>query len=181
MRWLIGLLTAVYPLLVYFGLMRFSAAALAGLLALLAGLRLVAAPGHRRRMLPLVLGIIAFAVAVMVTDSQLLLRCYPVLANLALLAWFGYTLWSPPSAIERFADAMGMQRPAEATPYLVGLTRVWCAFFLVNGLVAAWTAAVADMKTWALYNGLIVYLIIGVIFVVEFLVRRAWHRRLGDV
>jgi len=56
--------------------------------------------------------------------------------------------------------------------YTRRLTKVWIAFFIANGLVALWTALYATLKTWTLYNGLISYILIAVLFVGEWPVRR---------
>jgi uncharacterized membrane protein len=49
---------------------------------------------------------------------------------------------------------------------------VWCGFFILNGCMAAWTAFAASRETWALYNGLISYLLMGVLFAGEWVFRR---------
>ena len=51
-------------------------------------------------------------------------------------------------------------------------TWIWCAFFVANGTTAALLAVFADIKWWALYNGLLCYALIGGLFASEWLLRR---------
>ena len=48
----------------------------------------------------------------------------------------------------------------------------WCIFFIVNGSIATFTVFVGSDKIWSLYNGLISYILIGLFFMVEYLVRK---------
>jgi uncharacterized membrane protein len=52
------------------------------------------------------------------------------------------------------------------------VTVVWFVFLLGNATVSAATAVHGDMALWTLYNGLVAYLLMGLLFAVEFLVRR---------
>lgn len=96
-----------------------------------------------------------------VTNDERLLRLYPALVNLALLALFGYSLLRPPSMIERFARLEEPDLAPAGVRYTRRVTWLWCAFFAANGLAAAYTAWFASRAVWALYNGLIAYLLIG--------------------
>ena len=56
---------------------------------------------------------------------------------------------------------------------------MWCGFFVLNGALALATALWMSDRAWALYNGLIAYGLIGLLFGVEWLVRqrvRTGHR-----
>ena len=52
------------------------------------------------------------------------------------------------------------------------MTFAWCIFFVANGSVSALTVFVGSDKIWSLYNGLISYILIGLFFIVEYLVRK---------
>ena len=56
--------------------------------------------------------------------------------------------------------------------YTRKVTQVWCGFFVLNGGLALGTALWASDATWALYNGLIAYGLMGVLFAGEWVVRR---------
>ncbi|MGH8618538.1 MAG: hypothetical protein ACREUW_12680 [Burkholderiales bacterium] len=171
------LLWAVYPLLVYAGLMVLEPRVLA--LALGAVLiwrqRRVAAGlyanlGAAQR---LFIGLLlALTLATALTNSETLLRCYPVAMNAGLLAIFGLSLVHPPTIVERIARLRMPALDAAGLRYTRRVTQVWCAFFLVNGTIAAWTALFASRELWALYNGGIAYVLMGLLFGVELLTRR---------
>jgi uncharacterized membrane protein len=101
------------------------------------------------------------------------LKLYPVLVNAALLGVFAYSLISPPSMIERFARIREPNLPTRAISYARRVTQVWCMFFAANGVIALMTALWASSATWTLYNGLIAYLMMGLLFAGEYVVR--WH------
>ena len=52
-------------------------------------------------------------------------------------------------------------------------TWVWSGFFAVNGALALATALWASDAVWALYNGFVAYVLVGVLFAGEWLVRRS--------
>lgn len=110
-------------------------------------------------------------------NADLAMRLYPVLMNAAMLIAFGLTLAKPPSMIERFARLVEPDLPESGVRYTRKVTWVWCAFFVVNGGVALWTALAASLETWALYNGLIAYVLMGLLLGGEFLVRGVVRKR----
>jgi uncharacterized membrane protein len=109
---------------------------------------------------------------ILLTEASLPARLYPVIINLALLVWFGWSLAHPPPVIERLARLTQPQLPDHAVAYTRGVTWVWCGFFLVNGMAALYTTVYASLEVWTLYNGLIAYLLMGTLFGAEFLIRQ---------
>ncbi len=177
------LLWLVYPLAIFFGLQvlepRYVALLLAGALVLrrrkdagrfLAGLSCVN--------LAVLAALLGLAALTAVTNSETLLRLYPAAMSLGMLLLFGLSLRFPPSMIERFARLHEPDLPSAGVLYTRRVTQVWCIFFVANGSFAAWTALYASRDTWALYNGLIAYLLMGVLFAGEWLLRRRFipHR-----
>jgi uncharacterized membrane protein len=112
-------------------------------------------------------------------NALLPLKLYPALVNAVFLVLFGISLRHPPSAVERIARLTEPDLPAAAVPYTRRVTQVWCLFFLGNGAVALATALWASNHAWALYNGLISYLLMGALFGGEWLVRRRVRARLA--
>jgi uncharacterized membrane protein len=55
-------------------------------------------------------------------------------------------------------------------------TWIWCGFFLLNAGTAAALAVFAPLEWWTLYNGLIAYGLIGLMFAVELVLR---HLKFG--
>ena len=164
-----------YPVLVYAGLRALPALVLGLILLGVIAARVALAPAGPLGT-ALVAGAIALAVLLLL-DPAVALRAWPVLLSLALATVFAWSLWHPPSAIERLARIAEPELPPAAVVYTRRVTVVWLCFFLANGAVAAWTALFASLETWTLYNGLVSYLIIGVIFAVEWTIRRRVRRR----
>lgn len=167
---LLGVLALAYPLLVWFGL------DLAGpkfLGLLLAGLAVARALIIRQPFwwgaagAASVLAVLAFF-----GNALMPLKLYPVLVNLLFLGVFGISLWHPPTAIERIARLTEPDFPEAAVAYTRRVTQVWCGFFVFNGSLALVTALWASTATWALYNGLLSYLLMGNLLGAEWLVRR---------
>ena len=171
------LLSLAYPLAVYFGVQRHGPQALAGLLLAMALLRALHA--RNRQWLAIAAGAIVLASAAWLSDDGLPLKLYPALVNAVLLLVFAASLRAPPSIIERIARLREPDLSPAGVAYTRRVTQVWCGFFLVNGAIALATALWASDRTWALYNGLIAYVLIGALFAGEWLVRqrvKATHR-----
>lgn len=163
-------ITVAYPLLVWLGIGRIEPVWLALLLVGLAVLRALAA--RERFWWFAAAGALLLAVVAMLGNQLLPLKLYPVLVNSVLLIVFGLSLLRPPTAIERIARMHEPNLPESGVRYTRRVTEVWCGFFLINGAIALYTALYASEATWVLYNGLIAYLLMGVLFAGEYLLRR---------
>lgn len=173
--------TVLYPFLVLLLLDRLGPYPMLLLVAALALLRL-ALPAARALPADLVLApLLAVAVVglVALVDAELALRLYPVLMNLVLLHVFARSLRTGPSIIERFARLHEPELDAGGVRYTRAVTVVWVAFFAVNGSVALWLALFGSWVAWASYTGAIAYLLAGLLFVGEYLVRGRIRRRHG--
>ncbi|MFW5969490.1 MAG: hypothetical protein ACOCP9_02525 [Halofilum sp. (in: g-proteobacteria)] len=181
-RWLaraIATIAAIYPFIVWFSLDTLPVAFLGLLLLALALGRLVLLGRVPGEPLLVAAGVIAMAAAgiyTLLSSSSEGLRFYPVLMSAAMLCLFGWSLCQPQSIIERIGRIVYRDFPPEAVAYTRRVTVVWCAFFLVNGLIALWTAVGASWATWTLYNGFLSYMLMGLLFMGEYAVRQ---RRLG--
>ena len=97
---------------------------------------------------------------------------YPVATNLLFLIFFGYSLYQPQNIIERFARLKHDNLPASAINYTRKVTICWCLFFILNGLIALITCLINDIYWWTMYNGLISYILIGLLMGGEWIVRQ---------
>ena len=168
---IIGLLTLLYPFVVYFGTQYLEPWKIAGLLVVLLSIRLMASVVVKHWSSPLFLiGILYFSFAIW-SDRLFTLRFYPVIANAAVLSLFSWSLYSPPSLIERIARLQHPNLPPEGVVYTRRVTQVWCLFFMINGSIALVTSLWSSFEIWSLYNGLIVYLLMGILFIGEYIVR----------
>ncbi len=125
-------------------------------------------------------GIAAIACAAIMGRTLLPLLFYPLLVNMLLLALFSLSLVRPPTIIERLARLQDPDLDEQGVAYVRKVTLVWCLFFLLNGTAAAITIILGDTALWALYNGLVSYLLMGALFAGEWLVRRHVRRPAGS-
>lgn len=165
------LITLVYPLAIWLGEGRVEPRLLAGLLLLIGLTRLPALAVSRAARWWL--GSTAMLVIVVIwANVSLPLKLYPVLVNATLFTVFAYSLIVPPTVVERMARLREPELPAQAVAYTRRVTQVWCGFFIVNGIVALFTALYASSAVWWFYNGFLAYVLIGVLFAGEYCVRR---------
>ena len=74
--------------------------------------------------------------------------------------------------VERLARLREPELPDSAIRYTRQVTQVWCLFFMLNGLIAASLTLWAPLSWWTLYNGLIAYGLMGLLFAIEWLIRQ---------
>jgi len=181
-RLLLAAVGIAYPLVVYFGLRSFSPMAIGAALLPFLVLRLVYRPhdGPSRAIADVLVIAGGLALAVVAFSPLMGLKAYPIFVSFGLAVLFGYTLLWPPTVIERIARLYDPELPDAARPYLIKVTAAWISFFLVNAGLSAWTAASGSLELWTLYNGLISYLLMGVLFTGEFIVRQFVRHRHGE-
>jgi acyl-coenzyme A synthetase/AMP-(fatty) acid ligase len=109
-------------------------------------------------------------------------KWYPVAVSGGMFFLFAGSFLRPPVIIFRFALRMdrtirgsGREKPVER--YCRKVTLLWCAFFLVNGGIAAATVFQSN-GAWLLYNGCISYILMGILFLGEFMVRQTVDKNL---
>jgi uncharacterized membrane protein len=66
-----------------------------------------------------------------------------------------------------FARMFVTDLSSEEMLYCRRVTLIWAGFFLLNGIAAFYTACCTALGIWSLYNGLIVYMVMGLLFVGE--------------
>lgn len=132
----------------------------------------------------LLAGILCF-----VFNKKIFLKLYSVVISATMLFVFGSSLFFKPNIIFRFAclgdkSVKGSSFEPQVNSYCKKVTVVWCVFFVLNGSVSAFTAlhdfgndALND-KIWSVYNGGISYIIMGLLFAVEFLVRKMVDKKM---
>ncbi len=175
---LLAILGAAYPVLVYFGLSVFSPRLI--LVLLIASVVVRAAlflGGGKRTQAASVLFIAAILASAGIASELVAIRFYPVIVSATLATLFGLSLISGMPMIERFARLRSGDLDDYAIRYTRKLTGIWGCFFVANGCAAAWTAIYASIETWTLYNGLVSYVLIGILFVGEWPVRRILRAR----
>lgn len=183
MKIILTLVTLLYPLVVFYGLAEFSVRWVSFALLLLFLIRLLilknsnATKNSAAQVLsPKASKVISFLALSFLLMSFIFgddtgLLFYPVIINSALALVFSYSLANPPPIIERLARLTQADLPPHAIAYTRTVTKVWLGFFIINALIASYTALFTNIETWTLYNGLIAYILMGVLFAGEYLVR----------
>jgi uncharacterized membrane protein len=164
-----GLLIVANPVIIYL-LLSYQAAWLG---ALLVFSLIVWKLHHRDNWLWLALVLlISILVSARLFGIDAILRLSPLLIHISLFYLFIQSLNTTPM-IEQFARLdFGDELPAEIAAYCRKLTILWTVFFAANIAGCTWLAILGDDATWVLYNGLIVYLLIGALLLGEYLWRR---------
>jgi acyl-coenzyme A synthetase/AMP-(fatty) acid ligase len=62
--------------------------------------------------------------------------------------------------------------------YCGKVTLVWCGFFVLNGATALYTVFWASDAVWSIYNGGISYILMGILFAGEFIVRKMTDKKM---
>ncbi|WWW54948.1 hypothetical protein V8948_27500 [Klebsiella quasipneumoniae] len=178
---LTGILLLAWPFIIWFGLAHNS---LQGLLPLMALMLFLRFRQTRRRAgaLSVVTQIVAVAgmtlcIASYLLKTHQLLLFYPVVVNSVMLAVFGGSLWFTMPIIERLARLREPDLPERAVRYTRRVTQIWCAFFIINGGIALFTALYGDLSLWTAWNGMISYLLMGTLMAGEWLVRQRVIKR----
>lgn len=174
-----------YPVAVYFGLSgrgpRFAALLLLALILPTVAFRLARLRGSRLQTLAFIPLITATLLVIgAILDRAGFVLVVPTAVNAVLLVAFGSTLVAGPPMIERFARLQHPDLSPDEAAWCRTWTLLWCAFFVANGAVAAVLAAQDDLGLWAAYNGGVAYVLMGLMFAVEWVVRKLRFGRLGS-
>ena len=185
-----GVLTVIYPVVVWWSLTHYSARStglvvLAVLVPLLAVRLWRRGRAHLWPVLRLPLLIMALIFVGVLTDDARYVLALPVLINAALLVAFGASLvvpmesGAPMPMIERFARLQDPELTPAKQRHCRQATLVWCVFFFLNGSAAAVLALMAPVRWWAVYTGGVAYALMGLLFAGEYIVRKARFREYG--
>lgn len=169
----------LYPPVVYFGLAVVPPSVLVlvglGLIGMrLAGIRRLA---QSRAWVLAFLSAAVGLVALLLLSPRLAAMAYPVAVSLSVAGVFALSLRFPPTVVERFARIVEPDLPPEGVAYTRKVTLAWVVFLLCNAMISAATALWGSLAQWALWNGLLSYVAMGLLFGGEFLVRRMVRRR----
>lgn len=105
-------------------------------------------------------------------SSVYLIWLLPSSVYLWLAALFGHTLLNPPPLAERLVRLQYPEFDDTIAAYLREITWVWTAFFAANVLICALLPLWLGQQAWAVYTGVLVYLLMGILGVGEFFYRK---------
>jgi len=179
-----GIFFLGYPLIVYFAYTRLETRTLAIFLLLLYGtsvaIRFRGSAAEIWDVLRQHIGLAILIAIAFATGSSTVLLFIPVIVSGYLLWTFSASLRSGIPMIERFARIVEDDLPDFTIPYCRKVTIVWCVFLAANALCVLVLALAAPIEWWALYAGLIAYLLVGAILLGEYLVHKIWFRYFGN-
>ena len=179
-----AVLFLAYPFIVYFAYQRLETRAVGGLLLGLVALSLaLRARGPADEIWRLVrqhLGLVLLIGLSIVTGERFVLLLLPMAVSLYLLGTFSWSLHVGPPIVERFARLADPDLPDFCAPYCRKVTIAWCGFLAANSVCVALLAVIGPFEWWALYTGLVFYLLLGALFAAEFALRKLWFRFYGD-
>lgn len=117
------------------------------------------------------------------TNQTIFLKLYSVVISATLLVVFGSTLFLPPNIIFRFATLQDKSIKGSLAEKLVEaycrkVNIAWCIFFICNGSIAAFTAFRCSDEVWSIYNGGISYVLMGLMFAIEFIIRKQVDKKM---
>ena len=96
----------------------------------------------------------------------------PIAVSTVFLVSFGVTLRpGTRPMVERFARLQEPDLIPEKQVWCRLWTKIWCVFFVLNAIAAGVLGWLAPLEWWALYTGLISYLLTALVFGVELLLR----------
>ncbi|MDR2863175.1 MAG: hypothetical protein LBV54_04775 [Puniceicoccales bacterium] len=163
-----------YPFAVYFGLRHWGLGGIAPVLLGLFALRFFTTRGGLAFSVARLFSIAGAALVALswIFRQNEWMLYYPVAVSLLLLSGFVWSLFKPPTAIERLARLKDPDLPPEGVRYTRRVTQVWCAFFIFNGSISLATCLHGDLAIWTFYNGALSYILIALLFSGEWLLRR---------
>jgi len=162
------LLVLGYPLLVYLAISN----GVSWIFPLLFGALFIrrSLTGGKQALMFVTLALLLFGGAIFFQDVSA--KMIPVFIHISMFTIFYGSLHTARPMIERFARLDFPDMPPEIVVYTRNVTRLWALFFAVNIVLCTALALWADHEVWALYNGAIIYLLLGLMMVCEY----GWRR-----
>ncbi len=93
-----------------------------------------------------------------------------------MLVLFGGSLFQSQSLVERLARLQTPNLNTQAIQYTRRVTQVWCSVFCLNILLSTLFIAFNLLEYWAIYTGVISYIIMGLVMSIEWLIRQRVKR-----
>lgn len=167
---LLGVASVAYPVLWYVGRERGWFMYLAVAMAALWALRAWWQPERGQKLVAFTLSLFFLMICLFRLPESM--YWYPVLVNILMLLLFGGSLFTAQSLVERLARLQTPDLPPSGVAYTRKITQIWCVFFVCNGLVAAILATLGWHRAWAIYTGLVAYILMGLLMGGEWLYRK---------
>jgi len=164
----LGALFVLYPVVAYYGLM--NGMAWFGLLLLILFFSYKAIFVKQQRWYSL--GLICILSLGAWFQQSAMIKLVPIIIHVSLFIIFYQSLRSGEPLIEKFARLDFPVFPESMAKHCLQMTKIWVAFFCFNILLNIGLVAWASDGVWALYNGILVYVLIGLLVLGEY----GWRR-----
>lgn len=127
--------------------------------------------------------LLAAGITCFITNQTVFIKLYAVAICSIMLVMFGSTLFFPPNMIFRFAcladkSIKGSLIQNRVEKYCRKVCIAWCIFFILNGSASVYTAFFTDDRIWSVYNGGISYALMGLMFIIEYMIRKGVNSRM---
>ncbi len=122
-------------------------------------------------------------ISLLLLKSDLVLRLYPLLVTFFFFCSFASSLSGESSLIYRFALLADRSIPFRGSVHAImrycrRVTFLWIGFFVLNFSLSLFTIVFDNKWWWAVYNGALSYVLMGVLFLGEWVVRKMTNARL---
>lgn len=114
---------------------------------------------------------------VWLTRTNALMYWYPVIINGVMLVLFGSSLWAKQTFVERLARITEPDLPEAGVRYTRKVTRLWCGVFVFNIVITSALIFFGQLEWWAIYSGVISYVILALVMTAEWIVRQFVMRK----
>ncbi len=163
-----GAFVVAYPFMIFYALQQNIAIRFLGLVLLMV---VIFSFINTKNKYLFVLGLV-LCFAIIFFNQEIFLKLYPVLMNASVCAIFALSLRKTP-LITQFAQKM-CNKPLNNNQitYTKHATIAWAVFMFINTLISFVTVFLST-EIWTIYNGFISYILIGLMMLIEYFVRKS--------
>ena len=134
------------------------------------GLKAIFSPLKNTKIFALLM--ITLLCIVILNQKLELMYFYPIAINSIMLIIFASSLFQNQSFVEKIARLSNPDLPDEGVIYTRRVTQAWVVFFSLNILVSLILIQLKAFNLWAIYNGFISYILMGALFIIEYIIRQ---------
>lgn len=98
------------------------------------------------------------------------LKYYPAIINFLIFCIFFFSLFYKYTIIQQFVLITEPNASEKVLNYTRKVTCIWALFSFINFIISFITIFMNE-KVWAIYNGLVSYILVGFVFMIEYCVR----------
>ena len=129
------------------------------------------------RVKPFILISISFYIIVLfIIKRYIVLKYYPPICDFVIFLCFFISLFAKETIIQKFARLSGDKLKPQTLIYTRIVTYIWAVFTFLIFIISVWTIFQSD-RVWLIFNGIISYILVGVLFGIEYLIRIILKKR----